>query len=42
MERVEIMTNYEVDDFRFSNRKGKCGFYRYDNEWEYLESFCDY
>lgn len=33
---------YEVDDFRFSNRKGKCGFYRYDNEWEYLESFCDY
>lgn len=33
---------YEVDDFRFSNRKGKCGFYRYDNEWEYLKSFCDY
>lgn len=33
---------YEVDDFDFYNRKGKCGFYEFDAEYGHLESFCDY
>lgn len=33
---------YEVDDFDFYERKGVRGFYRYDSEWGYLKSSCDY
>lgn len=33
---------YEVSRFDFFNCKGECGFYEYDSECGYLESFCDY
>ena len=33
---------YEVDNYDFYLCKGMSGFYRYDSEWGYCRSDCDY